>query len=151
MNKSMGEHLAAPNLVNVCIDKREYNDSGGRMYCSYCSLALEFHNEVELLMMMDEMMNRINYPQCAVGVRSYRENSPKAAARPEPVLGKEMLLRQRGVLATFLIHVQYRQYASWQGTVVWAERNIAQTFQSELELLKIIESVLTVSRQAVGV
>ena len=151
MNRILGEHFAAPNLVNVCIDNQEHHDNSGRMYCSYCKSALKFHNELELLLMMDGLMNHIDYPQNAVGVRSYRNTGPKTAVRPDAVLEKSELLHQRGSLATFLIHVQYRQYASWQGTVVWAERNIARTFRSELELMKIIESVLMSSRQAIGV
>ncbi|PWL48650.1 MAG: hypothetical protein DBY36_08935 [Clostridiales bacterium] len=49
---------------------------------------------------------------------------------------------QRGDKATFVVHVQYRQNATWQGSVVWAEKNKTQRFRSALELLKLIDSAL---------
>lgn len=43
---------------------------------------------------------------------------------------------------TFIVHVRYRQNATWQGDVIWAEKNERQGFRSALELLKLIDSAL---------
>lgn len=43
---------------------------------------------------------------------------------------------------TFVVNVQFRQNASWQGTVKWAGQNQEVYFRSTLELLKIMDSVL---------
>ncbi|MBR5519561.1 MAG: hypothetical protein IKU55_02470 [Clostridia bacterium] len=48
----------------------------------------------------------------------------------------------RGEKGTFVVHVQYRQNATWQGTVVWADKNKTQRFRSALELMKLIDSAL---------
>ena len=42
--------------------------------------------------------------------------------------------------ATFVIQVQYRQNATWQGQVVWSEKNERKPVRSELELIKLIDS-----------
>ena len=42
--------------------------------------------------------------------------------------------------ATFVIQVQYRQNATWQGQVVWSEKHERTPFRSELELIKLIDS-----------
>ncbi|HIQ97444.1 MAG TPA: hypothetical protein IAB26_12900 [Candidatus Limivivens merdigallinarum] len=45
-------------------------------------------------------------------------------------------------LGTFVVHVQHYENATWQGEVVWADKNITQRFRSALELLKLIDSAL---------
>lgn len=42
----------------------------------------------------------------------------------------------------FLVNVKYRQNATWQGTVAWADGKQEVNFRSALELLKIIDSAL---------
>ncbi|PNV60795.1 hypothetical protein C0033_17575 [Clostridium sp. chh4-2] len=53
-------------------------------------------------------------------------------------------MRQSGDKATFVVHVQYRQNATWQGNVMWAENQQSASFRSALELLKLIDSALDV-------
>ena len=48
----------------------------------------------------------------------------------------------RGKKGTFIVQVQYRQNATWQGQVVWAEENRKEYFRSALELLKLIDSAM---------
>lgn len=50
--------------------------------------------------------------------------------------------RKNGGKGTFVVHVRYRQNATWQGDVIWAEKNERQSFRSALELLKLIDSAL---------
>ena len=43
----------------------------------------------------------------------------------------------------FVVRVQHCENATWQGTVVWAEKNITKQFRSALELLKLMDSALS--------
>lgn len=45
-------------------------------------------------------------------------------------------------MGTFVIRVQYRQNATWQGQVTWAEGQETRSFRSALELLKLIDNAL---------
>ena len=56
--------------------------------------------------------------------------------------GEEME-RLHGEKATFVVRIQYRQNATWQGQVTWAEKNKTMSFRSALELLKLIDSTAT--------
>ena len=47
-----------------------------------------------------------------------------------------------GKHATFIVQIQYRQNATWQGQIVWAEKNETKYFRSALELIKLIDSAL---------
>ena len=54
----------------------------------------------------------------------------------------DKILNQSGDLATFVVHVKHRQHSTWQGEVVWAEKNEKRSFRSALELLKLIDNAL---------
>ncbi|MCI8515328.1 MAG: hypothetical protein HFG75_00350 [Hungatella sp.] len=52
------------------------------------------------------------------------------------------MLNESGKKATFVVNVQYRQNATWQGKVLWAEAGRSCNFRSALELLKLIDGAL---------
>ena len=56
------------------------------------------------------------------------------------VVKEDDMNRHQGEKATFVVRIQYRQNASWQGQVTWAEKNKTVPFRSALELLKLIDS-----------
>lgn len=45
-------------------------------------------------------------------------------------------------MGTFVVHVQYYENATWQGEVVWAEKDKKKKFRSTLELIKLMDSAL---------
>ena len=47
-----------------------------------------------------------------------------------------------------MVQIQYRQHATWQGKVLWAEKNETKQFRSALELLKLIDSALDEETEA---
>ena len=53
---------------------------------------------------------------------------------------------------TFVIHIDYCENSTWQGEVLWADRNERKKFRSTLELLKLVDSALEdeTSEVAVG-
>ena len=48
----------------------------------------------------------------------------------------------RGRLATFELQILFRQHTSWQGVILWRERNQEQSFRSVLELILLMDSAL---------
>ena len=52
-----------------------------------------------------------------------------------------------GKKGTFVVHVQYLKNSTWQGEIVWAEKNESLKFRSALELLKIMDSALATTEQ----
>ena len=49
---------------------------------------------------------------------------------------------QNGKKCTFEISVKFQQNATWQGTILWAEKNLKQNFRSVLEMLKLMDEAL---------
>ena len=53
------------------------------------------------------------------------------------------MTEHKGDLATFVVHVQYRQNATWQGKVVWTDTKQESHFRSALELVKLMDNAMT--------
>ena len=47
-----------------------------------------------------------------------------------------------GNAATFEMRILFRQHASWQGELLWLEKNTRQYFRSVLELITLLDSAL---------
>ncbi len=43
---------------------------------------------------------------------------------------------------TFVVRVDGRERATWQGQVIWTDRNRKQYFRSSLELLRLMEDAM---------
>lgn len=63
-------------------------------------------------------------------------------------MSDEIFDSERGEKATFVVQVRFRQNATWQGTVTWAEKNETRHFRSALELLKMMDETLAGEAQA---
>lgn len=131
---------AALNLVNVCMDQRGKDGSQGRLYCCYRRGPVSFKNEYQLIKAMEALMEEIGCPQSSVELRTYGQKPRPLKEKPKPVTGREAVLEQRGREATFIIHVKYRQNATWQGEVIWVEHGEKKSFLSVLEMLKLLDS-----------
>lgn len=46
----------------------------------------------------------------------------------------------------FLVRILYQENATWQGTVTWVDGKKTYTFRSELELIRLMDSILTQNR-----
>ncbi|MEQ2441961.1 hypothetical protein [Pseudoflavonifractor intestinihominis] len=44
---------------------------------------------------------------------------------------------------TFLVQIRNTQNATWQGTVAWTDGRKQETFRSALELIRLMDSVLS--------
>jgi len=125
----------------LCIDKYEQGVPVGRFYNAGGEHCCVFHSLTQFLTEMEVMLDKTALPQSFTAARQFRctnENSrgwtPRETAKP-------------GGLATFSIRVLFRQNASWQGSVKWLEGGEEQAFRSALELIFLIDSVLTGAEQ----
>lgn len=48
---------------------------------------------------------------------------------------------------TFIVRIEHCQNKSWQGKVTWAEGNKTERFRSALELMRLMDEAVTMSRQ----
>lgn len=155
--------LAASSIVRVCCDRFENGDWSGRFYTRYEAEPVSFRNAGDLLERLEGFYNWLGYPQASMENRSFqkplrRKTSKRAASVQENRTGKkgerivvgeeEAMNKHQGQKATFVVRIQYRQNASWQGQVTWAEQNKTVQFRSALELLKLIDSTEAVTEES---
>lgn len=141
----MTERLFGPNLLTIGVDVLGSADYSGRLWNAYQTEPERFSNSMELLRMMEAFFDKINFPQNAVHYRSFqkeqRSSSPTVRAEDrKPVMSE--IEKNRGDKGTFIVQVMYRQNATWQGQVIWAEQNKKVYFRSAMELLKLMDSAL---------
>lgn len=156
----------APNLVNICIDANCKGELTGRFYNKYSRGPVLFGDVNDLLIRMDQLMDRIDFPQASMRNRKFACKSKGSlpagniAGNLQPGQGRrdrrcvrddrrdaevkttDEILNEMGRRATFLVNVQYRQNATWQGKVLWAETGESCHFRSALELLKLMDGAL---------
>ena len=135
--------VSAPNLMCICVDENDRGSERGRCYSRYSVEPSRFNDLNVLLLKMDRLMDRINFPQASTQSRDFfdrRETTERKEA--ERMRATDDILSQTGEKATFVVNIQYRQNATWQGKVFWAETGKSCNFRSALELLKLIDGAL---------
>lgn len=121
----------------VCIDTYENNILCGRLYNPSLSGGESFRSAMQFIHGMDKILNGMDFPQPFMETRSFSDVCGSSAI---PAAKTEM---HNGKLATFTIRVIFRRNASWQGSVSWLEGSREQNFRSVLELLLLMDGVLT--------
>lgn len=144
--------LSEVSVMAVCLDEFREHDWNGRLYVRSEADPCTFQGTLELLEKMEEFYDRIGFPQASMSGRSFSDETGKKdrraakgfcaarKSRQAAVLTSEQLQEKRGEKATFIVRIQYRQRATWQGRVTWVEKDKTVNFRSALELLKLINS-----------
>ena len=111
----------------------------GSLYSPQLDRSIPFDNLLQLLLVIEELMDRSNVPQRGMDLRMFQSQEEFTTAlleRPAPA-------SHQPVLASFSVTILFRQNASWQGTVVWNERQLESHFRSALELISLMDGALS--------
>ena len=118
----------------VCIDSAQEGLLTGRIYHPYLPSGAEFKNLMQFLLTMEDLLDKLQFPQSFTARRSFRTQPEPTSPLPsenESHVGK---------IATFSVRVIFRQNASWQGSVTWLEKGQEENFRSVLELVLLMHS-----------
>ena len=126
----------------ITVQSYENRELQGMVFSPYYGRAIPFHNAVKMVDVLESLFDSLRFPQASVKHRSFSVhprsiNSTRKAG--EYVEDKEKCPQGK---AKFVVHVQFRQNATWQGTIQWVEKNKTQRFRSTLEMLKLMDEVL---------
>lgn len=123
----------------VCIDSYDGAVPEGRFYNPCFRGGQRFQSLVQFLLKMEDTLDGLRLPQSFTAARAFAP-PPKLRGKGPPDPGP-----QEGKLATFAVRVLFRQNASWQGSVTWLEGGREESFRSVLELILLMDSVLSKS------
>jgi hypothetical protein len=130
----------------VILNPSEY-DCIGFLYNDYYEIRIDFRGMREFLNSLEDYFDQYNFPQSTHILRKFTENKKKKGSLIKMEKGKMEL---KSGDATFTIHVQFRQNASWQGTISWIQGNKTQRFRSELEMIKLMIDAMDYEKTAEG-
>lgn len=128
--------------LRVCVDRIQGQTVGGRVYSRRLTEPLAFSDMSGLALRLEDVFDRQRFPQAFLRSRTFLPGETEegiAAAEPSQGMSDEMVLAQRGELATFEVLVISRRNASWQGFVEWTDSGERQKFASFLELLRLLK------------
>ena len=133
-NDGLGESGTCIIRITDCAAR----DFGGIFSSTAMESDVKFQNLMQLIFLIDDLAAEDEIPAAIRTHSSAVSAGGMLARKPETEDGG-----QENVLATFRVNVRFRRNASWQGSVVWIERNAESNFRSALELIHLIDSVLS--------
>ena len=130
----------ANRTVMIYVDQCRDGILSGRYRLASEPEVKSFHGLSRLLLDIDAVLDRENFPQSFAELRRFRK--PSGAAVPSPGQPDQ----SRGAIATFSLRILFRQNASWQGSVKWIEGEQEEYFRSVLELMVLIDNAVGYSK-----
>ncbi len=140
-------HKEPSNLVSICVDQVTDGCLSGRIYHKFNQEPIRFCGAEGILMILEQLMDELKCPQASVQTRRF--TTANTQRRDLLMSNKEINepTAYSGQEATFVVHVKYRQNATWQGVVTWAEKKKQKSFRSALELIKLMDSAIEETNQ----
>ncbi|MDD3402347.1 MAG: hypothetical protein PHQ72_03170 [Hespellia sp.] len=132
--------LHMPNILSICVNDYHDGEIQGEIFHCYDRNSWRFANVMQMMELIEELYNRISFPQAAFRIRTLTDREPQQKTYLEKQISAEEIAEKRGRIGTFLLSVKYRQNVSWQGEVEWLEGGELSEFSSALELVKIISN-----------
>lgn len=125
--------------VMVYVDSYEKKIPVGRFHIASDQQIRTFHGLTQLLLKINENLDRENFPQSFSELRKFQMPSRDFLSH------SSRMSQKRGESATFSLRILFRQNASWQGSVTWIEGNQEEYFRSVLELISLLDDALSYS------
>lgn len=135
-------NLNSPSsFLRVCVDQADGSRISGKVYSQRLTSPMAFSDMGNLILRLDEVLEKQNFPQAFQRSRTFREHEAHvpAAGDPDEGIPLEEVEKAQGSLATFTLCILSRRNASWQGWVDWMDGSPRQQFASALELIRLAE------------
>lgn len=134
-----------PTFLRICIDRVDFQNED--LAGSICGVALKdshhFGSVMELMLMIDECLDRIGKPQATRKTRSFLKEGEEApdVFRVNPVIyhTSEEIRSKHGACQTVDINIITRYHSSWQGILYGEDGERRGMFSSDLQLLKLLQ------------
>lgn len=140
MENKIYEGKLSPAQILIVLDPESGDGMAGRLYSGFYHRVYAFGSETELLLGIDRLCDSTQFPQASVKIRSFETKYTRTLVRKvENFMDTEIEADSKQDKATFLVHIRFRQNATWQGSITWVEREKTQNFRSALEMLKLMD------------
>jgi len=118
----------------------------GALHSRYLEEPYLFTDLYKMIHKMEEIFDFNGFPQAFLSPRTFKGG--KSGAKIINLENNENMSQEFNIdpdskKCTFEITVRFRQNATWQGQILWAEKNMKQNFRSVLEMLKLMDEALS--------
>jgi len=122
----------------------------GELHNKYLDSPYVFFDLVRMIQKMEEVFDAKCFPEAFLSMRSFGlvgHNVKKMKSERNGEMKESNFQNNKsepgGSKCTFEIAVRFRQNATWQGQIYWAEKNMKQNFRSVLEMLKLMDEAIS--------
>lgn len=132
----------------VLVDEYSDFDIAGRVYSAAYEKAQPFRGLAALIERMESLFNELYFPQPTHQLRGFNVRRGRGRLKRKPAQDEVKKMEdsknvvESGEKATFVVHVQFRQNATWQGTIQWIDSKKTQKFRSTLEMIRLMDEAL---------
>lgn len=124
--------------IIISVDSYDGKVMAGRLWYGREGNEAAFSGLMQLLLLTEKVLGEQRRPA---------EDRCKSFVHPDPAQAEQEEFQPacptRGTLATFCMHILFRQNTSWQGLLTWVDAKQEETFRSALELAVLLDSALT--------
>lgn len=126
----------------TCIKVIDYKEKNlkGILHNPFYESPMHFDNLSQCLFMMERVMDTLDFPQRGTESRAFCHDEQKENWKREQTHEEDKM----PALANFQIQVLFRQNSSWQGNLLWREKELEAPFRSVLELIGLMDSALSI-------
>ena len=140
---------AASIMMRADIVTSESGLLRGELHSIYLDPPYVFTTLLKMIEKMEEVFDTKGFPEAFMKPRSFG-NEQRRIMNMDAEGDDDMKDSMDQILApesgsnrcTFEITVKFRQNATWQGQILWAEKDKRQNFRSVLEMLKLMDEAL---------
>ena len=122
----------------------------GKLHSRYLEAPFEFSTFVRMMEKMEAVFDLKKFPQASLSPRYFMDKKKGKSVKPETntravvndTIDLSLYEGPGNGSCTFEILVRFRQNATWQGQILWVEKDLKRDFLSELEMLKLMDEAL---------
>lgn len=133
------------SYLRFCVNAAQEHRISGKLFSQRLIHPLEFHDLGSLILFLEEVFDRQNYPQAFQNTRTLipaASDMSLVAETPAQGMTPAVVRAARGTVTTFDVLVTSRRNSSWQGSVDWLDGGSRQEFTSFLALMRMIDERL---------
>lgn len=129
--------------VVISVDSVQNGELAGSIYSAFCNESMRFYNACQMIAILDDLFDQLSFPQSSVNYRKFSSKNCKTKQFKKTGDNMDSKEIKKNSAARFVVHVQFRQNATWQGTIQWLDENKTQKFRSTMEMLKLMDEAVS--------
>lgn len=141
------ENWLDPSLLRICVNSAENRSACGKVYGMRLARPEDFSDLGGMLLSVDRLLDGDGFPQAFQRARVFSARPAHSSPENQPGMSAQQVRGARGSVLTCDVIVRTRRSSSWQGEVDWLDGSARQSFDSALQLVRMLDERLAAASQ----